>query len=245
MSKSLYSAQIPTGRRYHPISHPFRDSDTMSQPRSPPPPYRENHVDKNSMQGSQTTTDCEAKITERLRLFLSFCLAVDYDVVDECPDLLPQKDWLYWLRFSKDITKLKHETHRLEFREYFGVAANPARPTGRLNRPRPTVLSGTSAFSQAERYVKTRRDMEIYIRQPALALGVPPGIYQSHLVMCPRLLLILVVRYRNSHDPELSVRHQSLVRTQAHVATISELLRNHLYDKIARRSRASVGHVDS
>ncbi|TKA83886.1 hypothetical protein B0A55_00107 [Friedmanniomyces simplex] len=122
--------------------------DPKTRPDSPPPPYTEqptNHWDSNP---------------ERLRRFLSYCLAVDYGLETVMPDRLRRDDWSHFMSTSSACYAYWREqrcksptmfsTSYLDWpAELSSVRLNRALFTDadKLNLPRPVVVRMLCMFT--------------------------------------------------------------------------------------------------
>lgn len=122
----------------------------QNEAQNAPPAYQPLNMTDIIAQGAELPS-CDPESKERLRKFLLFCLAVDYDLLKPEKRVLGilRKEWVMWMRLGKVLHN-----------------------NGVLERRYPTVddeVFHKPAVDQLEDIV------DMYIVRPAFALGVPPG----------------------------------------------------------------------
>lgn len=105
---------------------------------------------------------CHPELAENLRRFLLFCLAIDYDLVQECPEMPRQSDWLPFLRLAR------HWSWR-ESRRRYQQGYDPVRPAF-LGNP-----STADSAADDDRALKIEQCIFACVVRPAQALCIPPG----------------------------------------------------------------------
>ena len=147
---------------------PTHDNDDQAPRMSTdtPPSYHTPSIRPPSYLNHHTSTLLESNsppaLTENLRRFLLFTLAIDYDLVSSCPEPLDQADWLPYVRLAR------HWAWR-DSRQRYLQGYDPIKPAF-LGNP------GTSeAAADDERALRIEQCIFAVVVRPAAALGVPPG----------------------------------------------------------------------
>lgn len=141
---------------------PQNYAPSRSSTEDPPPSYHPPSYANMDDSPLPDLTHCHPELAENLRRFLLFCLAIDYDLVNECPEKLRQADWLPFLRLAR------HWNWR-DSRRRYQQGFDPVRPAF-LGNP-----STVDSAEDDERARKIEQCIFACVVRPAQALHIPPG----------------------------------------------------------------------
>lgn len=152
---SQESSALPTPVEEGPAEHIGPEDLPPAYQLPNPPEYQTFNEDIDPM-------ICHPELAENLRRFLLFCLAIDYDLVSECPEMPRQSDWLPFLRLAR------HWSWR-ESRRRYQQGYDPVRPAF-LGNP-----STADSAADDDRALKIEQCIFACVVRPAQALCIPPG----------------------------------------------------------------------
>ncbi|KAF1348180.1 hypothetical protein BDV97DRAFT_371014 [Delphinella strobiligena] len=153
---SQESSALPTPVEEGPAEHIGPEDLPPAYQLPNPPEYQTFNEDIDPM-------ICHPELAENLRRFLLFCLAIDYDLVSECPEMPRQSDWLPFLRLAR------HWSWR-ESRRRYQQGYDPVRPAF-LGNP-----STADSAADDDRALKIEQCIFACVVRPAQALCIPPDI---------------------------------------------------------------------
>lgn len=131
---------------------------------SPPPAYQPVDINTAICKACEVPEEHD-EASRQLHRFLTFCLAVDYNLVHDWDEVYLRKEWRFWLDFSYELAL---HYHRL-------ILANTRAP---FYGGRVPPIKKTDATWQKVRSC---------IIRPAIAIGVPPGRSEANSSKHPPL----------------------------------------------------------
>lgn len=115
---------------------------------------------------------CDPALTERLRRWLSFCLAVDYDATKKLPEKLDRTQWLDFVDFLGELADVEAAgSHPPSY-----VLVPVSIPDARVAAPE-VRLSTVEQPRRAQTYktILTHAELDRAVLRPARELGINPG----------------------------------------------------------------------